>query len=428
MEKLAFTLNTASRKLRHYFQAQVINVLTNHPLKKAMNKLEATRRLIQWTVKHSEFDVRNQPRSEIKAQALADFIAEFTPGQDELDVGSQRWIINVDGLSTLYAKGIRVILKSPEGDKLEYAARLQYQTTNNEAEYKALLKGLELAKSLRVESVWVKRDSQLVINQVNGMSEAKEDRMKRYLSKVKQLVQKFKEASFVQLPREENMKADALAKAASAGGIMDECDKIQYMPSIDLPEIQQIVGGENWMIPIIVYLKDGRLPEDKDKARKLRVRAAKYILIEKANGQAELANRSLLKIIKTRLKGAKGIWLDELPGVLWAYRMTVRTPTGETPFKLAYGSDAVILAKVHMANHQVIKYQEKENEEQLRFGLDLIDEVRMDAEQRTARYKNLMTRQHDAMVKPRLFNIGDLVLKRVSLATRNLAHGKLGPN
>ena len=136
----------------------------------------------------------------------------------------------------------------------------------------------------------------------------------------------------------------------------------------------------------------------------------------------------MLKIIKTRLEGAKGVWPDELPGVLWAYRTTVRTPTGETPFKLAYGSEAVIPAEVLMANHRVIKYQDEENEEQLRLNLDLIDEVRMDAEQRTARYKSLMTRQYNAMVKPRRFNIGDLVLKRVTLTTRNPAHGKLGPN
>ena len=120
-----------------------------------------------------------------------------------------------------------------------------------------------------------------------------------------------------------------------------------------------------------------------------------------------------MKIIKTRLKGAKGVWPDELPGVLWAYRTTVRTPTGETPFKLTYGSEAVIPAEVHMANHRVMTYQDK---------------VRTDAEHRTARYKNLMARQYNAMVKPRRFNIGDLVLKMVSLATKNLAHGKLGPN
>ena len=134
-----------------------------------------------------------------------------------------------------------------------------------------------------------------------------------------------------------------------------------------------------------------------------------------ANGQAEVANQSLLKIIKTRLEGVKGVWPDELPGVLWAYRTTVKTPTRETPFKLAYGSEAVIPAEVHMANHKVTMYQDKDNEEQLCLNLDLIDEIRTDVDERTARYKNLMARQYDAMVKPRRFNIGDLVLKKVSL-------------
>ena len=64
----------------------------------------------------------------------------------------------------------------------------------------------------------------------------------------------------------------------------------------------------------------------------------------------------MLKIIKTWLEGAKGVWPDELPSVLWAYRTTVRTSTGETPFKLAYGSEAVIHAEVHVANHRVMKY------------------------------------------------------------------------
>ena len=88
MEKLAFTLVTTSRKLRHYFQVHVINVLTDHPLKRAMNKLEAIGRLIQWAIELTEFDVRYQPRNTIKAQVLADFIAEFTPNrgeQDEMD-------------------------------------------------------------------------------------------------------------------------------------------------------------------------------------------------------------------------------------------------------------------------------------------------------------------------------------------------------
>ena len=85
IEKLALALITAFRKLRHYFQAHVINVMTNHLLKKAMNKLEAAGRLIQWAVKLSEFDIRYQPRHVIKAQALADFIAEFTPNCGDIE-------------------------------------------------------------------------------------------------------------------------------------------------------------------------------------------------------------------------------------------------------------------------------------------------------------------------------------------------------
>ena len=133
-----------------------------------------------------------------------------------------------------------------------------------------------------------------------------------------------------------------------------------------------------------------------------------------------------MKIIKTRLEGAKGVWPDELPGVLWAYRTTMRTHTRETPFKLAYGSEVFIPAEVHIANHKVMKYQDKENEEQLCLNLDLIDEVRMEVEHKTARYKNLMARQYDTMVKSRRFNIGDLVLQRFSLVTRNPPVESLG--
>ena len=282
IEKLAFTLITASRKLRHYFQAHVINVMTDHPLKKAMNKLEAARRLIQWAVELSEFDIRYQPRHVIKAQALADFIAEFTPNCGDLEgmEANKKWIIHVDGSSTQHVGGIGVVLRSPKGDKLKNKLRLQYQPTNNEVEYEALLKGLELARSVEETSILVLGDSQLVMGQVNGTYEAKEGRMKKYLEKVLLLVKKFKEANFIQIPREENIEADVLAKEASASEPMNEFDEVQYVPSIDLPEVQQIEDRENWMTPIISYLKDGRLPEGKDEARKLRVKAARYVLID----------------------------------------------------------------------------------------------------------------------------------------------------
>ena len=104
--------------------------------------------------------------------------------------------------------------------------------------------------------------------------------MKRYLEKVLRLVKKFKEANFVQVPREENMETDTLVKEASATRARDEFNEVQYVPSIDLPEVQQIENRENWMTPIVSYLKDEKLPKGKDKARKLKVRAARYVLMD----------------------------------------------------------------------------------------------------------------------------------------------------
>ena len=117
-----------------------------------------------------------------------------------------------------------------------------------------------------------------------------------------------------------------------------------------------------------------------------------------ANGQVEVTNRSLLKIIKTRLEGEKGIWPDELPSILWAYRTTTRTPTGETPFRLTYGGEAVIRAEVGLTSYRVHNHDENKNDKAMRLQLDLVDEIRAAAEQRLARYQDRMTKHYNSRV------------------------------
>ena len=95
-----------------------------------------------------------------------------------------------------------------------------------------------------------------------------------------------------------------------------------------------------------------------------------------ANGQVEVMKRSLLKIIKTRLEGVKGVWLEELPSVLWAYRTTTRIPTGATPFRLAYGSEVVIPTDVGLTNYRVDNHDERRSDETMCLQLDLLNEVR----------------------------------------------------
>jgi ribonuclease HI len=132
----------------------------------------------------------------IKAQALADFIAEFTTKDDEPteDVEqTSKWTANIDRSSTKNVGGIGIILKSPEGDIIKQAIQLQYSTTNNEAEYEALLTGLKLAKMLGATELDILNDSQLVVGQVNGDYKAKEERMQQYLNLVRYQMSQFRE-------------------------------------------------------------------------------------------------------------------------------------------------------------------------------------------------------------------------------------------
>ena len=92
---------------------------------------------------------------------------------------------------------------------------------------------------------------------------------------------------------------------------------------------------------------------------------------------------------------------------------------GETPFRLAYKSEVVILAKVGLTSYRVENYDDSKNEEAIRLQLDLVDEVRAKAEQRLARYQNLMVKHYNSKVRHRDFQVGDLVLRKIMSAAKN---------
>ena len=138
-----------------------------------------------------------------------------------------------------------------------------------------------------------------------------------------------------------------------------------------------------------------------------------------ANGQVKVTNRSLLKIIKTRLKGAKGIWPEELPSILWAYRTTARTPTGDTPFRLTYGNETVILTEIRLTSYRVDNHNEGRYDEAIRLQLDLVDKVKATVEQRLAQYQDRMAKHYNSRVRHRDFKVEDFVLKKVMGAARD---------
>ena len=121
------------------------------------------------------------------------------------------------------------------------------------------------------------------------------------------------------------------------------------------------------------------------------------------------------------------MWLEELPNVLWAYRTTSRTPIGETPFKLTYGIEAVIPIEVEVTSMRRKAFNKESNDNQLRVNLDYLDEVRDEASQNMARYQQKMAEYYNKRVKLKRLNIEDLILRRVTPATKEPTQGKLGP-
>ena len=116
-----------------------------------------------------------------------------------------------------------------------------------------------------------------------------------------------------------------------------------------------------------------------------------------------------------------------MASILWVYRTTTRTTTGETPFRLTYGSEAVILAKVGLTSYRVHNHNKNKNDEAMRLQLDLVDEIRAAIEQRLARYQDRMAKHYNSRVRHRDFQVGDLVLRKVIGTARDPTQGKLIP-
>ena len=285
MEKLSLALVTAARKLCPYFQAHTMEVPTEYPMKQVLHKPETSGRLMKWAIELSEFDIRYKPKTAIKGQILADFVMEFTSAEPaekaQTETNPSIWKLSVDGSSNAQGSGAGLILTSPEGIDIEYALRFGFRTSNKEAEYEAVIAGLNLAHSLEVNQLEVYSDSQLVVRQIEDTYEAKSGRMILYLRKVRDLLKKFVLVQVKHVPRAENSRADALAKLATASQEnLSRSTLVEYLaePSIDLCDVVvALVESEpSWMDPIWDYIIDGSLPDDPKEAAKIRARYARF--------------------------------------------------------------------------------------------------------------------------------------------------------
>ncbi|KAL0405364.1 UNVERIFIED_CONTAM: Gag-Pol polyprotein [Sesamum latifolium] len=172
--------------------------------------LDASGRLVKWAVElgNTISNIRVEQRSKHRCWQIlwSNFAGEKIP---ETKGG---WLLHVDGSSNANNGGAGILLQGPDGVKIEVAARFSFATTNNEAEYEALILGLQLALEAGAKELSVCTDSQLVAMQVEGAYETREWTMTQYLAKVKEQMARFDKCMVQQIPQNENERADELSK------------------------------------------------------------------------------------------------------------------------------------------------------------------------------------------------------------------------
>uniref|UniRef100_A0A2N9GI24 Integrase catalytic domain-containing protein n=1 Tax=Fagus sylvatica TaxID=28930 RepID=A0A2N9GI24_FAGSY len=452
LEKVSLALVTTAKKLPQYFQAHTIYVVTQYPVQAMFQKSDFTGRISKWGTKIGALDVKYLPRTAIKGQILADFVAEFTPalGHEESSATAFQqdsleslgwWKVYVDGASNTKGSGTGVVIITPDDTVIEQSIRLDFKASNNKAKYEAVLAGLNSA------------------------------------------ITHFNTVRVEQIGQNLNSHANALATLAfvlSADFKRFIPIKTLATPRIDLTSchIHTITVGQCWMDPYVLYLKEGILPEQRKEAEVIRRKAlaselqplvspwpfaqwgmdlvgplpratrnrrwlivvtdyfTKWVKAEplanirdkdsikfvwkniitrfgvpktiisdngmqfksksfmrycselgirnvysspaylQSNGQVEASNKTILDGIKKRLEDAKGKWVEELLNILWTFRTTPQRSTGETPFSLAYSSEAVIPLEIVLPTLRTSEWEPERNDLAQSQALDLLEERR----------------------------------------------------
>ena len=266
IEKVALGLVLTARRMRPYFQNHSITVKTDYPIFKILSKPDLAGRMIGWSVELSEFGIRYQPREAIKSQCLADFSAELTP----LPTLSAEWTLYVDDSSNKTACGAGVVHEGPGDLLLEQALQFGFKATNNQAEYEALLAGLNLAYDMGEHEVVCRSDSQVMVGQIKGEFEVKEPLVQRYYHATRNSIVRFHKAHVHHIPRQDNKRVARLSFTKKKSHQQSIMQIWLRHPSVSETECLTIVETKtnNWMTPIIQYLEHGTCRPKEEKTMK----------------------------------------------------------------------------------------------------------------------------------------------------------------
>ncbi|XP_072084713.1 uncharacterized protein [Arachis hypogaea] len=466
LEKLVLALIFSARRLRPYFQSHTIIVRTAHPLRQILSKPELAGRLIKWSIELSEFDIHYQPRGSVKSQCLADFVAELScPNSDDK---GHPWTLFVDGASNPQGSGAGILLESSDGIVIEHSLRFSFKASNNQAEYEALIAGLRRGYSRPLLKCLDRTEADLVLSEAHegicGIHCGARSLAQKVLragfywptiwddsrQKVRTCDKCQKHSPMINVPAEQLHQSevswpfnrwgiDILGPFPTAPRQMKYLVvAIDYFSKwIEAHPLAKITSSQmisfvwksiicRFGVPGHIITDNGRQFTDhsfKEFLQNLKIKQH-FSSVEhpQSNGLAEAANKVVLQALRKKLDDAKGLWAELVPEVLWAYNTTAHSTTKETPFRLVYGSEAMIPMEISQDSLRTLT---EHHDEARQAELDLIEEIREISAIRHRALQQQLSRRHSRKVQPRTFNTGDLVLRKTEQARRPSFHGKL---
>nr|AAQ56355.1 putative reverse transcriptase [Oryza sativa Japonica Group] len=411
-------------------------------------------RVGKWIFSLTEFDLRYESPKAVKGQAIADFIVDHRDDSIGL-VEVVPWTLFFDGSVCTHGCGIGLVIISPRGASFEFAYTIKPYATNNQAEYEAVLKGLQLLKEVEADAVEIMGDSLLVVSQLVGEYECKNDTLMVYNEKCQELMKEFRLVTLKHVSREQNVEANDLAKGASG-----------YKPMMKYVKIEvATLTADDWRYDVHHYLQN----PSQSASRKLRYRALKYTLLDdelyyrtidgvllkclnadqakvaigefadsmgikllnsspyyaQANGQAEASNKSLIKLIKRKISDYPRQWHTRLAEALWSYRMACHGSIQVPPYKLVSGHEAVLPWEVRIGSRRT----ELQNDLTADEYYNLMADEREDLVQLRLRALAKATKDKERVVVPKSFSEGELVWKLIlPIGTRDNKFSKWSPN
>uniref|UniRef100_A0A2N9HVE6 RNA-directed DNA polymerase n=1 Tax=Fagus sylvatica TaxID=28930 RepID=A0A2N9HVE6_FAGSY len=281
-ERACLALIYASQRLRHYFLAHKIQLITkSHPIRSLLHRPVLSGRLAQWLLQLSQYEITTETPTAIKSQAIADLLAQF-PGEDSssishevpgeigeallADLADSTWTLKFDGSSTSSSSGAGIVLTREDGETIAKSFKLDFSCSNNASEYEAYITGLVIAHEMGIKHLRVIGDSNLIICQTKGEFSLKEPSLALYRALAQKLEEKFDTFEISHAMGCENQYADALATLGSQvsfeGSKVDVTIDKRSMPITDLLRErfkEQNLDVEDWRTPIRAKLMP---PED----------------------------------------------------------------------------------------------------------------------------------------------------------------------